>query len=214
MPIDHIVEPGECVISIAEANGHFWETLWDASQNRALRDKRSDPNCLVAGDKIHIPDIVTKEESKGAGQRHRFRRKGVPAKLRIQMLSPSGQPRANRAYRVDIDGAITSGQTDADGMVDISIPCGATNGTLILEADGKNAEERHPLALGKLEPATEIKGAQARLKNLGSNTVTVNGQLDEQTKAALRDFQAAQGLSETGELDQTTSDKLREVHGS
>ena len=214
MPKEHVVAPGDCITSIADANGHFWEKLWDDAQNRALRDKRGDPNCLVPGDKVHIPDIETKDETKGAGQRHRFRRKGVPAKLRVQMLSPGGQPRANRPYRVDIDGAITTGQTDADGMVDISIPCGATKGTLILEADAKHAEERHQLELGKLEPATEIKGAQARLKNLGADTVPVDGQLGPETRAALKDFQAAQGLSETGELDQKTADKLRDVHGS
>ena len=37
MPIEHTVQPGECIDSIAFQHGFFPDTLWDHGDNAALK---------------------------------------------------------------------------------------------------------------------------------------------------------------------------------
>lgn len=83
---EYKVKQGDCASSIAQKSGLFWETVWNHSKNAKLRNKRSDPNVLCPGDLIFIPDKEEKLESCATEQRHRFQRKGVPAKLRLRIL--------------------------------------------------------------------------------------------------------------------------------
>ena len=67
MPI-HNVTQGDCFLSIAEANGFFWETLWNHPENKTLKAERKDPAVLLPGDKVFVPDNHKKDVS---GQRIR-----------------------------------------------------------------------------------------------------------------------------------------------
>src|SRR5262249_5347933 len=51
----------------------------------------------------------------------------------------------------------------------------------------------------------EIQQAQRHLKDAGFDPGPVDGILGASTRAALREFQQAQGLPQTGQLDKTTS---------
>ena len=102
------VKQGDCILSIAEKNGFFWETIWDHSENAALKDKRENSNELLPGDVVAIPEKSPKEESCGTKKRHRFVRKGVPAMLRIRILLDD-EPRADKAYRLTVDGRLSKG---------------------------------------------------------------------------------------------------------
>lgn len=86
MPQDYTVNSGDCMTSIAFEHGFFWETLWNHGQNQALKSLRKDPNILRAGDLVHIPDLILKEESGATEQRHKFKLKGVPAKLKLRLM--------------------------------------------------------------------------------------------------------------------------------
>src|SRR3954470_16417492 len=78
---DRVVQAGECLESIAFETGFFWQTLWDHSGNAALKKARRYPTALLPGDRVHIPELEAKEESRPAEARHRFKRKGIPSKL-------------------------------------------------------------------------------------------------------------------------------------
>lgn len=83
---DYVVMQGECIESIAFEHGFYGESIWNDSQNAELKKVRKDHNILYPGDIIFIPDKEENHEHSNSGQRHPFRRKGVPAILRIRLL--------------------------------------------------------------------------------------------------------------------------------
>jgi N-acetylmuramoyl-L-alanine amidase len=222
MPEDYEVQPGDCMSSIAYEHGFFWETLWNLSENADLRAARKDPNVLMKGDMVHIPDLTVKQESRPTDQRHKFMLKGAPEKLRVRLLDIHQKPRANLDYIIVIDGNMRKGRTDRNGELKESIPPNAKTGRLILQTppgkdgkpiSGKPATETIDLQLGDLDPVTEVSGAQARLSNLGFYTGSIDGNLDDATKGAISAFQTKQGLPVTGALDDATQGKLQSLHG-
>src|SRR5262245_14444374 len=121
MPQEYTVQQGDCISSIAVRHGFFPDTLWDDAANADLKAKREEPNVLLPGDVVVIPDKREKSADGGSEKRHRFRRKGVPEKLRLRLLDDEGQPFANQAYRLDIDGQTVNGTTGGDGMIEVPI---------------------------------------------------------------------------------------------
>ena len=245
---DYTVKQGDCIASIAFSHGFFWETVWNHVDNNELKTARNNPNVLLSGDRVVIPPLREKEETGATEKRHRFRRRGVPAKLRLQILeeppeeqqqtgrpaststSPpdsesrssqqsGGQPgrrekrpRANVPYVLDIDGDLTNGTTDADGVIECRIPPNARQGRLILNAGAPN-EVTLPLKLGHLDPLAQLSGIQGRLANLGYLTGSPTGQTDQKTTDALCAFQHDHGIPETGQPDEATRNKLLDKHG-
>jgi Putative peptidoglycan binding domain len=85
---EHIVKDGDCIDSIAAEHGFFPDTIWNHPDNSDLKQLRKDPNILLAGDKVMIPELQIKEVWKADRARHRFKRKGVPARLRLRFMKP------------------------------------------------------------------------------------------------------------------------------
>jgi len=54
----------------------------------------------------------------------------------------------------------------------------------------------------------DVRQAQERLKDAGFDPGPVDGQLGTQTKEAIRDYQKAHGLTQTGQLDESTRELL------
>jgi hypothetical protein len=86
MPEDYTVRSGDCMSSLAFDRGFIWETLWNHPKNADLKSKRRDPNILLEGDVVWIPDLTLKHEPRATEKRHRFKLKGTPAKLRLRIL--------------------------------------------------------------------------------------------------------------------------------
>ena len=205
---EHIVRQGDCISSIAQKYGYFWEKVWNHPKNAELKKLRTDPNILYPGDVVFIPEKEEKHETGSTGQKHRFRKKGVPERLNLVLLL-EGEPRANEDYILDIEGDRSKGKTDAEGRVSIAIPPGARRGKLTFIEGG----EEFDLDLGGLDPINEISGVQDRLANLGYS-VKVTGKWGEESSEALRQFQRKHNLEATGDIDETTKQKLQEVYGS
>jgi N-acetylmuramoyl-L-alanine amidase len=208
----HTVKQGECIESIAFEKGFFWETIWNDSQNAELKRNRKDPNVLFMGDEVFIPEKNEKTESCATKQRHRFRKKGVPSKFRLVLEDEQNQPRANLPYVLKIDGELFSGETDAEGALELQIPPNAKLGKLTVEAD--DDKEVYELNFGHIDPISEVSGIQARLNNLGYDCGPTDGKLCPATKEAISTFQEEHGLPVTGEPDEQTQQKLKEEHAS
>jgi hypothetical protein len=111
---EHVIQQGECVFSLSYENGLFWRTIWNHSNNSELRRLRPDPNILYPGDVLFIPDRTPKEVSAATDQRHRFCRKGVPAKLRLRLME-------ERPPEDQGDAAQSGAEVSETGDADVSI---------------------------------------------------------------------------------------------
>ncbi|KIG16160.1 hypothetical protein DB30_04878 [Enhygromyxa salina] len=208
----HTVKAGECISSIAYASGFFPEQVWQAPENESLRADRGNPNLLVPGDALFIPDKTRREESVPVDQRSRFMMRGVPAKLHLEVRD-DGQAVAGAPYTVTIDGEPHTGVTDDAGAIDLSISPTAQRASVeVYLADGDTIA--YQLALGQLRPITELDGVRTRLDNLGFDCGGERGPLGPKTRGALARFQAVHALEESGEPDAATQAKLEAEHGS
>jgi N-acetylmuramoyl-L-alanine amidase len=205
---NYTVGEGQCVESIAAAHGFFWETIWNLTENAGLKQTRKDPNTLLPGDRIFIPEKREKAEPIATEKRHRFKRKGVPSFLSIYVLQ-FGEPVANRRYIANIDGELRNGTTDDKGLVKEPVLPGARRCTLTVgEGDDELILE---LTIGGLDPVSEISGVQKRLDNLGYKC-RVTGKMDDQTGAAIKTFQKDHNLEMTGNPDNASRQALLDHH--
>lgn len=121
-------------------------------------------------------------------------------------------PRANVPYILKIDGKSHTGETDNDGRIEVVIPANAKVGRLTVDPGNEN-EAVYPLRLGRLQPISEISGVKIRLRNLGFDCGNINEDETTSFAAALSAFQEKNGLEITGEINDETRAKLKELHG-
>lgn len=208
---EYIVRQGDTTSRIAYENGFFRQTIWDHPRNAALKETRQHHNILLPGDVMFIPEKQINRLSGITDQRHRFRLKGVPEKLRIRLLDQNDEPRGDIPYVLEIEDISVNGTTGSDGLVEHDIPPGAGNGRLRV---GESGEEVHILHFGHLDPVNEISGLQARLKNLGIFFGEIDGEMTDETVEGIMEFQHRQGLEETGNYDDDTRAQLEDLHSS
>jgi N-acetylmuramoyl-L-alanine amidase len=202
---NHEVEQGDCITSISQQYGFFWDTIWNHADNAELKELRKDPNALLAGDVVVIPDKRQKEESCATEEKHKFKLKGVPAKLKIRLMLDD-LPRKNEPYRLSIDhGPWIEGTTDGDGFLEQPLPPGAMQGILKI-GTGLRVDE-YKLALGTLDPIDTDSGIKGRLHGLGYH---IEG---DDMGPALSAFQKKEQLTVTGTADDQTRDLLKQRFG-
>jgi hypothetical protein len=201
----YIVRLGDCISSIAFEYGFFPNDIWNHTNNSKLKQVRKNPNTLMPGDRVHVPEKTLKTLDKADQQRHRFKRKGVPEKLKLKLVK-NGRPRANVKYRLEIDGKLIRGKTDNKGCLEHFVPPDAVRGVLIIEPN-----ERRELRLGTLPSVSTHEGLVARLRNLGY--IHEGGEVSAEAQSqALASFQQYVGLRPTGEADEQTWQKLIDAH--
>jgi N-acetylmuramoyl-L-alanine amidase len=203
----HEVKDQDCISSIAASYGHFWETVWEDDHNAELKELRKDPNVLLRGDRVLIPDLRPREETCATDQHHTFVRRGVPAFLRLFLKSGS-EPRRNLRYVLLVDGSSHEGTTNEEGCICVPIPPEARDGLLTVFED--QTRQSYVLRLGAMDPVTELSGAAKRLRNLG---FFIESESEEGLAPAVREFQVQQNLEVTGRLDASTREALEREHG-
>ncbi len=164
----------------------------------------------MPGDRVYVPKIREKHERGGTEQCHRFRRCGVPGKLKLRFLDHEKKPRAGAQYVLEVDGQTMAGSLDHNGVLQAVIPPNARKAKITVGIDDDS--EEFEMKLGGLDPITEVSGIQARLNNLGYDCGSTDGILNMRTETAIRSFQANYNLEVTGEMNQATRDKLFEAY--
>lgn len=199
--IRHVVRPGEGLSSIADQHGFFPGTIWDDPANADLRAAREDPNILAPGDEVVIRDKRLRTEDCATTRRHTFKKRGVPALLRLQVFV-ADELQVNQAYELTIDGAAPrKGTTDGEGVLREDVMPSARSATLVI------GPERHAfeIRLGFVDPVSTLAGVQSRLDNLGYPTKDLG--------AAVEAFQRASGIAVNGDwADPATKDALLRYH--
>jgi hypothetical protein len=199
------VQQGECLSSIARDRGFFWKTLWNHPSNTEIKTKRKDPNVLLPGDLLFIPQRTAKVQSCQTDKRHKFVLKGEPCSLKLTVMIHK-KPRAGEPYLLTIDGKTTTGALDGNGTLEVPIASNAKGGTLVVGSPP--FEEKFDLVLGAMDPVSNGQGVQKRLENLGFDfSETSIGE-------TIAQFQKEFGLKVTGDFDDSTRKRLEQEHFS
>jgi len=134
--------------------------------------------------------------------------------FRIQMKRPyekkgiAGQP-----YVLEVDGVTYKGTTSADGCVDQPVPPSAKKGKLTFYPFGTESQPWiWELDLSAQSDASDIKGLQSRLKNLGFYNGKIDGENGPKTKYATRCFHRSCELTDKDYLSATDIKRLQEQH--
>jgi len=207
----YVIQQGECLSSLAGAWGlRSWKDLYDHPDNAELTKKRPNPNVLAPGDVVVVPDAAQKTVLCATGNTYLFTIEAPKVRLRIQLQDRNGEPYGDKKFEVTVGERRFPGSTNGEGLIDIPISAAAQSGRLRVWLDEDDDDEPsidRDLDLGHLDPTSSVTGLQARLHNLG-HRCEVNGNLDDDTLAAVRAFRAKAGMEEV-EDDALIDDELR-----
>ncbi len=207
MATSHTVKQGEHLCRIAAQYGFpDSRTIWDDSQNAELKKLRKNPNILLPGDVVKIPEKKGKKVAIQTGQTHRFRLSTPVLKLHIAIKDFDNEPVKDADCVLEIEGTSHKVKSDAQGVVMHAIPATAEKGKLRIPHLGIEI----PLKIGHLDPIEEASGWKARLINLG---YYAGEKSDLRLRYAIEEFQCDYKIKITGEFDDATKAKLKEVHG-
>lgn len=215
MSIRHTVQPGECFASIAARYGFDdYSVVYNHPANAKLKRIRPNPNVLFPGDVVAIPEPKPRELSLNTGRVHPVKVRLPKKELRVVIKNDRDEALASTPYSLQVDGRGTpeEGTTDGNGLLKHPVPAGTQSVVVQI------AELSLRMRLGWLAPLREtqdhgVRGAQARLCNLGYNVGSIDGKLSRGTRTAIAMFQHDHEQPVDGELSPELIDQLLKEHG-
>lgn len=214
----YIVQQGDHISKIAADHGlRLWQTIWDHPDNEELKAKRVNPNVLLPGDELEVPEREERTENCATAQRHRFQAKTNGLMLRVKTLDFDRQPVANAEATLWVAGDFQHMKTDGEGLLERVLPLDAQEGRLRVTSPKIAGTLDVPLDIGHLDPVDVVTGQIGRLNNLGYDAGEVQEPEDDAAKtrvaSAIEEFQCDQGLKVDGICGPNTQKKLKEAHG-
>lgn len=214
----HTVQQGEYLANIVRRYGFTdYRVVYDHPENAEFKRKRPNPNLVHPGDRLFIPDVEERVEVCPTQQRHRFKFTVPRVQLRLALKGGQGEVLASKPYTLTAGTAVLEGTTDAQGVIDASVPADSEQATLdVWPSGGKSPDNEHltwTLLIGHLDPVEEVTGVQARLNNLGYEAGPAEGIVGPRTQAAIRAFQRDNDLPLDGVASAQLQQKLKEVYG-
>lgn len=215
LPDYYTVKQGDHLSKIAKDNGFTdYTVIWDHPENAGLKKQRQNPNILLPGDQIFIPDMEQKQESGPTDKRHTFTVDTKPLKLRLVLEDIYEKPIAGAMCALLVGDQTFQLTTDGQGKLEQEIPLDATQAYLTIRGDQTPFEhDIIPIKIGHLDPVAELSGQIARLNNLGYFAGALDGSDQPAFESAVEEFQCDHGLKVDGDCGPKTQAKLKEVHG-
>ena len=217
MPKTHVVKQGEWLQKIARLYGFAsWQTLYDDPANESLRNKRPNPDLLYPGDEVIIPDKVRVASLDPDSTYRVTLTPRIPEVLRIQPKLSTGETLAGREYELALGADVHKATIPPSGVIEVPLSGDPSQAKLTITL-ASGSKQTWELALGNLDPIETLSGLQTRLNNLRyyfGKISTTDGQPDQETQAAICDFQKDHGLSVDGNPNPDTRNKLQEVYGA
>ena len=210
----HTVTQGEHLSRIARQYGFTdYRSIWDRPENAKLKSARQNPNVLLPGDQLFIPDRELREEPRHTDLRHRFQVTRRKLKLAIVLEDMYERPIAVAPYELRIEGDTRSLTTSGDGRLEREIAPDAESASIVVrDAQTPASNSAIPVKIGHLDPVDHVSGQAARLNNLGYFP-PVDGTDAEALRSAVEEFQCDHGLAVDGKCGPATQAKLKQVHG-
>ena len=234
----YVVESWDSVLSIAASRGLPWKKVWNDGINSELKQKRPDPDILMKGDEVHVPDQEVKDESGGTDAQHKFKKAVEHAKCVIVLrriptkkggvenattdlwnyqdanpAPPDDEAAANVPYHFYADGVLVDqGNTDGNGKLTVKLSPTAKDGRVIFNR-GTKQEVVMDLGFREMDPISELTGVCKRLYNLGFPCPTDATEVTVDVQMAIQGFQQKYKLTVNGKVDDATRNKLKEVYG-
>src|SRR5256885_4806087 len=133
MPVRHVLEPGECLQSLALQHGFKdGKTIYDGPDNSDLRKKRAAPGEVAPGDTVVIPDRKPRELPVTKRKINRFKAHVPDALVRVHVCDEAGQALAGKPYELSIKDKTIEGKTTSDGAAEESVPFTAQSAKLVV----------------------------------------------------------------------------------
>ena len=204
----HTIQQGDHLPALAQRYAfQNYETIWNHPDNAELKQLRKNPNVLLPGDEVTIPDRQMGSAGVATGKVHRFKVRPSSLALRLVILTWSRRPRANEACALAVEGDSRDLTTDGDGKVERTIAATDRRAAVALD------DVEVPIDIGYLDPIDEPSGWQGRLINLGYLESLIDDEEEQDLRSAIEEFQCDQGMTVTGRCDTATRQKILEVHG-
>jgi hypothetical protein len=135
----HTVQEGDCCSSLAASHGFLdYKGIYDAAENADLKKTRPNPNTLVQGDKVVVPDKKEKKAPAAAGSSHKFMVKKTVVKLRILLRDKGDKPIKGKDWTLKVGGKTLKGNSP-DGQISQDVDATAKSGTLEIDCGPKPA---------------------------------------------------------------------------
>jgi hypothetical protein len=162
----YVIRKGDFLLKLAYTFDFDANTVWNDATNAGLRQIRSDPNILLPGDVLYIPDQVDKEpafKSLVTGGTNTFTSDVPTMTLTHQFAGDDPTTYASKAYTVEELDDLTGLQTNENGVATFPVPLTLETATITFT----DTEESFVLAVGEMDPINTISGVFKRLQNLG-----------------------------------------------
>lgn len=213
MSFYYTVRPGDYLSKIAHAHGFSdWRVIYDHPENEAFRRLRPDPNLIMPGDRVFIPEHDPHAMPAQTCQHARFRTQHPDDYLELVLKDDQGEALRHTPYQLTVGGQVRPGVTDGQGKLRQQIPAGAASAVLSILGC------RLDLRIGELlsmndAPDEGLLGVKQRLCNLAYHPGPADDVLDDATRDAIRRFEREHELPALSDISGMLKQRLRTVYG-
>lgn len=156
----YVIRQGDYVQSVASQFGFDADTVWNDAKNAELKQLRGNPNILLPGDILYVPEQDPTTHSVPAGTTSSFVSSDatVPVTVKFSVASLASQA-VTVVELPDLTGLTTGG----DGTLTVSVPVSLDAATVQFTSTGAT----YVVKIGHLDPIGTLSGVFQRLQNLG-----------------------------------------------